>query len=118
MRSNVYASGRLTKNLLPIPTSLSNQIFPLFISTSSLQINKPSPVPFKLALEQLESTPENSLYVGNEFLADIVGAKSVGMSAVWVNLRGEELDSFLDRFGKENRPDLVIESINELTKFL
>lgn len=92
--------------------------FDSLVDSGDVQTYKPRPEPFRLALEQLGATPENSLYVGDEFLSDVVGAKSVGMSAVWVNLRGNDIDSLLEKFGKENEPDLVIETITELTRFL
>ncbi len=38
-------NGRVNTNLLPFPNSLSTQIRPLCLSTISLAIDKPSPVP-------------------------------------------------------------------------
>ncbi|MHA1576105.1 MAG: HAD family hydrolase, partial [Candidatus Thorarchaeota archaeon] len=92
LRDNGTKIGLITNGFVGHSTIILEKLdilryFDLLIDSGGAQNYKPSPVPYKLALEQLESTPENSLYVGNEFLADVVGAKSVGISAVWVNLR-------------------------------
>ncbi len=44
---------------------------------------KPSPKPFKLALEILNVKPKETLYIGDWPERDIVGAKAVGMYTVW-----------------------------------
>ena len=43
---------------------------------------KPNPEPFLRIADCLGSTPETTVYVGNSYEYDVVGAKSVGMVAV------------------------------------
>ena len=45
---------------------------------------KPDPAPFKLALEKLGVTPEEAIFVGDDFRGDIEGSKNVGMTPVWL----------------------------------
>lgn len=45
---------------------------------------KPSPAPFEVALADLDAQAETSLYVGNDYRADVVGAKRAGLDACWV----------------------------------
>jgi putative hydrolase of the HAD superfamily len=45
---------------------------------------KPDPAPFWELAEQLESTVDRILYVGNSVAYDIIGAKSVGMKAALI----------------------------------
>ena len=88
------------------------------VDTAVVQTYKPRPEPFEYALSQLGTIPERTLYVGDEYLSDIVGSKTVGMSAVWVNMRNHDLQFMLDKFGPEYHPDLVVDSISRLIDFL
>lgn len=45
---------------------------------------KPSPAPFEAALDALGSRPADALYVGNDYRADVIGAKRAGLVACWV----------------------------------
>lgn len=46
-------------------------------------IKKPDPRIFQRALERLEVAPAEALYVGDHPIADVQGAVSAGLSAVW-----------------------------------
>ena len=45
---------------------------------------KPSPDPFHDALAALDRDPAEGLYVGNDYRADVIGAKRAGLRACWV----------------------------------
>jgi|AntRauTorcE11898_2_1112593.scaffolds.fasta_scaffold41101_1 putative hydrolase of the HAD superfamily len=45
---------------------------------------KPSPDPFHAALDSLERDSDGALYVGNDYRADVIGAKRAGLGACWV----------------------------------
>jgi putative hydrolase of the HAD superfamily len=45
---------------------------------------KPDPEPFRCCLEKLGITPEEAVYVGDDYRIDICGAQAVGMHAVWI----------------------------------
>ncbi|MCU4754396.1 HAD family hydrolase [Halobacteria archaeon AArc-curdl1] len=45
---------------------------------------KPDPEPFEVALEALDLTPEQALYVGNSLTSDVSGAQAAGLPSVWV----------------------------------
>lgn len=45
---------------------------------------KPSSTPFDTALADLGVAPEETLYVGNSFGADVVGARDAGLDVVWI----------------------------------
>jgi HAD superfamily hydrolase (TIGR01549 family) len=44
---------------------------------------KPHPLVFETALSQMETSARTTLYVGDNWLGDIQGAKRLGMKAVW-----------------------------------
>ncbi len=62
--------------------------FRFAIAAGDLQHWKPDPQPFHEALRQAEARPEESLYIGDNYFADVVGARRVGMKAVLFNARG------------------------------
>jgi HAD superfamily hydrolase (TIGR01549 family) len=45
---------------------------------------KPAATPFEVALSELGVSPAETLYVGNSFAADVVGARDVGLDVVWI----------------------------------
>lgn len=45
---------------------------------------KPDSEPFKVALDSLDSNPENALHVGNSISSDVAGAHAAGVGSVWV----------------------------------
>jgi 2-haloalkanoic acid dehalogenase type II len=79
---------------------------------------KPMPEVFNYALSRLEELAENTLFVGDEYYADISGAAQVGMKTVWVDVRGQSLEYAMEHYGKSVTPDLIISKISELLDHL
>ena len=52
---------------------------------------KPRPEIFLKALKLLNLDPGDALYIGDNYYADVVGAKSVGMDVVWINRNDEKI---------------------------
>jgi len=50
---------------------------------------KPHPAPFHRACDALAVRPEQCLYVGDEWAADIVGARAAGLHPVWITATGQ-----------------------------
>jgi HAD superfamily hydrolase (TIGR01549 family) len=55
-------------------------------------IEKPDPRIFARAMERLGARPEDSLYVGDYYHIDVVGARSAGMEAVLLDPAGAHAD--------------------------
>lgn len=51
--------------------------------SADLGIRKPNPDMFRHTLRELNTTPEESVMVGDSLYADVAGAKKLGMLAVW-----------------------------------
>lgn len=51
---------------------------------------KPDPTGFQLILEKLDLSPAETIYVGDDWYADVCGARNAGISPVW--LRHKELN--------------------------
>jgi HAD superfamily hydrolase (TIGR01509 family) len=57
--------------------------------TQEVGVRKPDPRVFRFALERAGKRAAESLYVGDSWEMDVLGAKSVGMKAVWLNRTGQ-----------------------------
>ena len=61
---------------------------------------KPNPAIFRAALAQLSARPEESLYVGDTYSLDYVGATNAGMRGLLLDVAGTYRDSGLPRIEK------------------
>lgn len=55
------------------------------ILSEKVGVKKPHPYIFKKAMQLAKSKPENSIMIGDDWYADIYGAKRVGMDSVYFN---------------------------------
>jgi len=69
---------------------------------------KPHPAIFEAALRGMDAAPEQSLYVGDVYSVDYLGATGAGMQAILFDVSGAYLESGLPR----------VESLEELEKKL
>ena len=86
--------------------------FPVVLSSEMVGAYKPHPLPFHRVLEKLGVQPEEAVYVGDNPLDDVLGAKGVGMNAVWINRDGKVRDE------AHPQPDYQIGSLAELVPIL
>lgn len=64
------------------------EYFELILAAGEVDIWKPDPEIFHHALAQMQTTPEKTLYVGDNYYADIVGAQNAGLLPVLVDPDG------------------------------
>lgn len=73
---------------------------------------KPKADIFLRAFELLEIKSEDAVFVGDNFDADVIGSRSVGMDVIWINRNGEQLRD-------ENiKPDYAISKFTEIEVIL
>jgi len=77
---------------------------------------KPHATPFRTLAECLAVEPEAILFVGDNWLADVQGAKRSGMKAALITQHAP-IDPF-ERTDGDHEPDLVIEHLGELVDLL
>jgi len=77
---------------------------------------KPHPRPFQAVLEKMDLPAEECVYVGDNWLADIQGAKGVGMKAV-LTTQYEAYADIAPQPG-DHQPDASIDHLNELESVL
>lgn len=62
--------------------------FDAVLSSESARVYKPHPGAFRKVLERLGVGPDQAIYVGDNPLDDVFGAKGVGMRVAWINRNG------------------------------
>ncbi len=65
--------------------------FEYTVWSSTYRKSKPSRHLFDVALDYWQIEPEHILYVGNDPLRDVTGAKAAGMGAAWINVESDRL---------------------------
>jgi len=102
--------GRVLRTVLERMGLLEH--FELTAFSDELLARKPSPKVFGSVLARLGVPPDSVVHLGDNVEADIVGAKSFGMSAVQVALAGQPRHELAD--GYVNRLDQLPECVRRL----
>jgi len=85
----------------------------VIVVSDAVGIRKPRPEIFEQVLEELGTSPEATLHVGDNLSADVSGASAVGLRTVWITRRIPDPESRLrDHAGPD--PDHVIHDLSEL----
>ena len=84
------------------------ELFEVIVFSSDYGHIKPSRYLFAKALEALKVDPSRIVFVGDSLRRDIAGAKAVGLSAIWINAAGAEVNDGVAK------PDLVIQDLRDL----
>lgn len=88
------------------------EFFDEIIISEEVGWRKPKPAIFHKALELTKKDPDEVLFVGDNYSADVAGAKSVGMDAVWLNTKNKSTDDLTPQ------PDYVISALPQLDNIL
>ncbi len=83
--------------------------FKTITSADELNVRKPQPEIYEYALKKANAKKEESIMIGDDWIADVEGALSFGIDAVF-------FDVFKDNFGNDEVK--VIRELKELQKFL
>lgn len=94
------------------------EYFQAVIDCGDVRAYKPMRAPFARVLEVLEVESTKALYVGDEYYADMVGAKTMDLTTVWINNRNQSLDDLIIKHGPLSVPDYVTSSITEFANML
>jgi len=83
-----------------------DRMFDVIMVSAAVNKRKPSPEIFKITLKALGVSASETVFVGDTIDADIEGPKAVGMKAIYIERRMQEI--------KEIVPDQTIKSLAEL----
>ena len=82
--------------------------FKTITSADEINIRKPQPEIYSYALEKANAEKASSIMIGDDWVADIEGAKSFGMDVIF-------FDVFNDDFGSNIK---TIKNLSEIQNFL
>jgi putative hydrolase of the HAD superfamily len=80
--------------------------FKTIVTSGEIGWKKPSHKIFEIALFRLDVKPEETIFVGNDYEEDIMGAKKVGMKTIFLSKNP----------GLQEKADVVIESLLKIPK--
>ena len=78
------------------------------VASGELGAHKPATAPFMTMERLLGASGAGIWYVGDTYETDVVGAKRVGWSSLWLDIRGREVPSVPES------PDVVVHSPREM----
>lgn len=61
------------------------------VLSSEIGIQKPNPQIFRVALERISGAPATTVFVGNDWTADVLGAQRAGLRAIYINDQTESI---------------------------
>ena len=66
-----------------------NTYFDRIITSEEVGVKKPNPIIFQYALEQANATTQESIMIGDNWEADIMGAKNAGLDVIFCNFNAK-----------------------------
>ena len=88
-------------------------MFEKIIESAVVGIRKPDPRIYMLGVETLQMKPEEVVVIGDSFKKDIIPAKKIGCTAIWI--KGE---TWTDENNDESLPDTIITDLKQLIDIL
>jgi HAD superfamily hydrolase (TIGR01549 family) len=74
-----------------------DRFFDAIVDSQEEGVQKPDPRLFRIGVERMGATPESTVYVGDIFTVDVLGARGAGLSAVLIDPNGLHADKPCDR---------------------
>ena len=106
-------TGRNRKTTRTVPVALElEKIMDVFVNPDDTVKGKPDPEPIYFALEKLNYSPDQTIYIGDS-ANDIAAAFSAGCTSILVTWGGVK-----DASGFPARPDYIVTTVEELKKLL
>lgn len=106
---HIITNGFIEVSKRKIETSDLNGYFDTVTYADEIKILKPDPRIFSLAMEKSGAKKDESIYIGDDWIADAVGAKAYGMSAIF-------FDRLEENFSMDDVP--TITHLDEVRNYL
>ncbi|MCB0400576.1 MAG: YjjG family noncanonical pyrimidine nucleotidase [Flavobacteriales bacterium] len=87
---HIISNGFEEVQYIKMQESAINHYFDVVVLSEKAGVKKPHPYIFKKALKLAGALPVNSLMIGDDFYADILGAKRIGMDQIYFNFDQEQ----------------------------
>jgi HAD superfamily hydrolase (TIGR01509 family) len=85
MKIGVVTNGLVADQWEKLRVCGLEKAFDAVIISAELGVRKPDPAIFEIALKRLGSTPNKCVVIGDSWKNDVLGARSAGLSAIWIN---------------------------------
>ena len=86
-----------------------DKFFDVVVVSGAVNKRKPSPEIFQKALQKLDVSAEETVFVGDTVDADVLGAKAAGMKAIFIERR-------MQKEAEQACPNKTIKSLNQLSE--
>lgn len=80
-----YRLGSISNGNASAGLTALDDYFDFYINAADVMARKPSRIIYQAFCDNLEVQPEHCLYVGDDPVYDVVGARDAGMQTIWVN---------------------------------
>ncbi|MDE1465262.1 HAD family hydrolase [Spartinivicinus poritis] len=104
-----YTLGVLTNGNVNIKRLSIGDYFDFAFCADELNTSKPDPVFFQAGIQAAKVLAEEIVHIGDHPEYDVIGAKEVGLKAIWFNPEQSSWDYHI-------KPDAVISCLSELPK--
>ena len=81
-----YSMGAISNGNADIHKVGLSKHFDFQFNAHQAGVEKPDPVIFKLMLAHQQLQPEQVIHIGDNPIADVLGAQQLGMATIWVNV--------------------------------
>jgi len=88
-----------------------SSFFGAVVASGDVGVKKPGPPVFLRALDLLDCRAEETVFVGDSLEADVAGARALGMTTIWVNPSGSNVDI-------DPGPSYEVRSLREILSIL
>ncbi|HLU63435.1 MAG TPA: HAD family hydrolase [Protaetiibacter sp.] len=114
----IITNGDLDFQTAKIVATGLDALIPLdhVVASGEVGVAKPDAEIFRLAAQQLDTSPGNACYVGDRLHTDAIGASRAGLLGVWIDRRGLATPEQLAEAEREDVP--VIRGLAELAELL
>lgn len=106
---HIITNGFIEVSKRKIESSDLKNYFETVTYADELKVLKPDPRIFSFAMDKSDAKKEDSIYIGDDWIADAVGANKFGMSSIF-------FDRLNDNFSMENVP--TIKHLDEVRNYL
>lgn len=84
-RLGVVTNGLVDDQLEKLRICGLDGVFDSVVISAELGVRKPDPAIFETALRQIGSTSADCIMIGDSWKNDVLGARSAGLRAIWIN---------------------------------
>ena len=93
-----------------------DRYFKIVLSSAALRIRKPRSAIFLNALNALNLPPSDTVFIGDSLDADVIGARNVGIHAIYLQRKSPENQILMETEATVNSLTQAVKTINDWTK--